>query len=596
MGIEAYFTVTVILIMTAALAFELAGADAILFSALAVLMLFGIVTPQEALAGFSNKGVMTVGLLFIVSHAVQTTGALDGLSSRFLAKSKDGPLAWIMLRMMIPVTCLSAFLNNTPIVVMFVPVIKKWAGRLNIPSSKFLLPLSYAAIFGGICTLIGTSTNLVVHGLMLENGFEGISMFELSRIGIPCAVLGWLYLAFVGKRFLPERKDIFEVIKDKRKEYVVAMEVRRGCDFIGKSIQEAGLRNLRGLYLVEIERGDKSLGPVSHEEVIQQGDHLMFAGVTTAVADLCDIPGLVPLEEDLRGIRQHLVEVVVSANSPVIGRTIKESGFRTKYGPAIIAVHRNGERVLSKVGSIVLRPGDTLLLLTTPDFMQNWKNSEDFYLISTIKALKRKVYHKSYLALGILALMILGATLGRHFPKIAGEHFSMFHSGFAAVLLLILTRCVKIDEARRSVRWTILITIACAFGISKALQNSGAAAVIAGGVIQMARGMGTIGILAAVYLITTLFTEIITNNAAAALVFPIAFSAAQQAGVNPKPFFIAIAVGASASFLTPIGYQTNLIVQGPGGYKFGDYFKVGLPLNLLFFIAAMVIIPFFWNF
>jgi len=596
MSFEGYLTIGVVALMTVALALELTGADAILFGALAILMLFGIVTPSEALSGFSNKGMMTVAVLFIISRAIQNTGALEGVSKRFLTMKKDGHLSMMMLRMMMPITFMSAFLNNTPIVVMFVPVVKKWAEKLHFSGSKFLIPLSYASIFGGICTLIGTSTNLVVHGLMLDNGLGGISMFELAKIGVPCAVIGWLYLAFWGSKVLPDRKDIMEVINENRKEYVVAMAVQEGCDLIGKTIQEAGLRNLRGLYLVEIERDGKSLGPVSHDQEIQIHDHLMFAGITSAIVDLCDIHGLVPVEEDLHGIRQHLVEAVISSNSPVIGMTVKESAFRTKYGAGIIAVHRNGERILSKIGSIVLKAGDTLLLLAPRRFVDNWKNSADFFLVSTVKTVKPKAYHKSYLALSILVLMILAATFGKQLPTIGGQHINMLHAGFAAALLMVLTRCIRIGEARESIQWHVLITIACAFGISKALQNSGAAAAIAGGVINVVKGLGPIGVLGAIYLLTTIFTEIITNNAAAALVFPIALAAAQKMGIDPKPFFIAIAIAASASFLTPIGYQTNLIVQGPGGYKFKDYFKVGLPLNILFFIAAVIIIPMFWGF
>jgi len=596
MSLDGYLTIGVVALMTAGLAFEVAGADAILFAALAVLMLFGIITPTEALSGFANKGMMTVAVLFIISQAVQNTGALDGLSRRFLTMKKDGGVSAMMLRMMVPVTAVSAFLNNTPIVLMFVPIIKNWAEKLNFSASKFLIPLSYASIFGGICTLIGTSTNLVVHGLMLDNKMTGLSMFELTKIGLPCAVLGWFYMAFIGKRVLPDRKDIMEVIKEKPKEYVTTLRVTEDCDLAGKTIQEAGLRNLKGLFLVSIERDGKSLGAVSHDEQIFAGDHLIFAGITSAIVDLYNIPGLVPVEEDLGGVKRHLVEAVISSNAPVRGKTVKECGFRSVYGASIIAVHRNGERVLARIGDIILHPGDTLLMLTGADFTREWRNSEDFYLVSDIKKVETKAYHKSWLALGIVALMILVATFGDNLPRLAGERISMLHAAFGAALLLVLTRCIGVNDARRSVHLNVLITIACAFGISKALQNSGAAAVIAAGVINMVKSLGPVGVLGAIYLITTIFTEIITNNAAAALVFPIALSAASQMGIDARPFFIAIAIAASASFATPIGYQTNLIVQGPGGYKFKDYFKVGLPLNILFFIAAVLIIPVFWSF
>ena len=603
MGFEGYFTLTVVLLMIIGLALELAATDSLFFAALAVLMLAGIVSPSEALIGFSNQGMITIGLLFIISHAIQNTGALDGIVNSFLKKRSSGNtcISSLTLKMMAPVTLLSAFLNNTPIVLIFIPIVKKWSEQINISASKFLIPLSYAAIFGGMCTLIGTSTNLVIHGLMLEHSMDGLTMFELAKVGIPCTIIGWIYLAFFGGRLLPDHKDIMEVVEEKRKEYVVEIQVQKECELIGKTINSAGLRDLKGLYLVDIEREGQSIGPVSSDECIRKGDHLVFAGITSAVVDLYDIPGLIPvaeqdLKEDFKHIRKDLVEAVISSNSPVLGKTVKECNFRSQYGAGVIAVHRNGERVLSKIGDIRLKPGDTLLLITNRDFSINWKNSEDFYLISNVKTLTRKLYSKSYLALGIVTLMILTATFGRYLSVIKGQPITMLHAAMGAAILLALTRCFKISEAKKTIQWNILISIACALGISNALQISGAAGTIAALVIGVVKGFGMLGVLAAIYLLTTLFTEIITNIAAAALMFPIALSAASQMDANPKPFMIAIAIAASASFMTPIGYQTNLIVQGAGGYKFSDYFKIGLPLNILFCIASMIIIPLFWGF
>ena len=601
MSLEAYFTICVVVGTVIALVLNIAAADFLLFAALVVLMFSGIITPAEALSGFSNQGVIIVGLFFIVSRAMQNTGAINGIVKSFFNGKRTNGISSLMLRMMIPITCVSAFLNNTPIVVVFVPIVKKWAERYNLSASKFLIPLSYAAIFGGICTLIGTSTNLVVHGLMLENKMEGLSMFELAKVGIPCAIIGWIYLAFVGQRILPDNKDLLEVIEENKKEYVVEMRVKKGCELIGKTIIQASLRNLKGLFLVAIERDGKSFGPVPNTERIKAGDHLMFVGVTSAVVDLYDIHGLVPVteqmaEEDFKTIRGNLVEAVVSSNSPVLGKTIKEYNFRERYGAGIIAVHRNGERILSKIGSIKLKAGDTFLLLAAKDFLRAWKNSGDFYLISNIKTVMPNVYHKARVALAIVALMILSVTFGPYLPKIGYQRITMLHAAFAAVFLLVLMRCVRINEARESIQWQVLITIACALGVSKAIENSGTSNAIAGCVIDSMQGFGVVGVLAAIYFLTIIFTELITNSAAAALVFPIALSAASQLGVNPKPFFITIAIAASASFLTPIGYQTNLIVQGAGGYKFTDYFKVGLPLSILFFITAIILIPIFWSF
>lgn len=601
MGIAGYFTLVVIVGMIITLITETAGADFVLFAVLALFTITGSISPKEALAGFSNKGMITVGALFIVSQGIMNTGALRNVARYFLSEKKDQGIARLMLKIMLPVACMSAFLNNTPIVVIFTPIIKKWAENLDLSASKFLIPLSYAAIFGGVCTLIGTSTNLVVHGLMLENNLPGFSMFELGQVGVPAAILGFGYLALFGKKRLPDRKDIIEIVGEKRREYLIEMLVTKTCPLIGKTIRKGGLRNLKGLYLMEIERNGKTIRAVSGDEVIQENDRLMFTGITSAVVELQNIPGFVPVtqetfDHDFLLLRNQLVEAVVSPKFPALGKTVKAYHFRAIYDAAVIAVHRNGERINSKIGSIELKTGDTLLLLAKEDFLARWEHSEDFYLISHIQSVTPKAKSKARIALGILLAMIIGATIGKQLPPIGGYHPDMFYFAFAAAVLMVVSGCLSENEARHAISWNILITIACAFGISKALQNSGAASAIAGFIIDSMQVFGPVGVLAGIYIMTTVFTELITNNAAAALIFPIALAAAQQMGVDPKPFFVAITIGASASFSTPIGYQTNLIVQGAGGYKFVDYLKIGIPLNILFWIISVILIPFFWKF
>ncbi|MEA3489972.1 MAG: SLC13 family permease, partial [Candidatus Omnitrophota bacterium] len=591
-----FFPIIVIAAMTTILAFEILPSAIVLAGALLVFLLTGIIDPTETLAGLSNRGMITVALLFIVAAGLRYTGALNAVANRFLGKTKKKSLVSSLFRMMVPVSFLSAFLNNTPIVVIFTPIIKKWAEKLGLSASKFLIPLSYATIFGGVCTLIGTSTNLVVHGMMLQNGIKGLSMFELGKVGLPCAIIGWIYLAFFGHKLLPERKDILETVRDNRKEYFIGMKVTGNCPIIGKTITKAGLRNLKNVYLMEIERAGEIFGPVSPDEKVLNGDVLYFVGVTSAVVDLQDIPGLVPaahrmFEEGFIKESSHLVEAVISDSSPILGKTVKKANFREKYKAGVVAIHRNGERIKEKVGDIRLHAGDVLLLLATDDFLRNWSDSRDFYVVSRIKKQEPRVYHKAYVAVAILVLMVLAATFGGVLPRIGGNRISMFYAAAAAAAFMMITRCVTIGQAKRSLDMNVLLTIVCAFGISKALQNSGAAAAIADFMINLVKGFGPVGVLAAIYLLTTVFTEIITNNAAAVLIFPIAYSAGLQLGVDPRPFFIAIAIAASASFATPIGYQTNLIVQGAGGYKFTDYLKAGLPLNILFFIVSVIIIP-----
>ncbi|MFC2092157.1 SLC13 family permease [Elusimicrobiota bacterium] len=601
MSIPIYYTIAVVVLMLTGLVLELASTDLILFVGLASFLLTGIISPQEALSGFSNQSMIMVAMLFVISQGVHKTGAIHGVVKRILRPQGQYSISKSLIKMMVPVSFMSSFLNNTAIVVMFVPLIKNWAEKHNISPSKFLIPLSYAAIFGGMCTLIGTSTNLVVHGLMIDGGVKGLSMFELAKIGLPCTLFGWLYIVFIGRRILPERNNILETVEKNPKEYIVEMIVSKECELIGKTVEKARLRNLKGLFLFKIERNGTLIMPVSRDEMIYAQDRLMFTGITSAIVELQDIKGLVTaahdmFDRDFNTMRGHLSEAVVSSSSPVLGKTIKDFGFRSYYGAGVIAVHRNGERINEKIGNIRLKSGDTLLLLAPRSFITRWADSRDFYLVSDLSPSPLKAYHKSYVALSIVLLMILGATFGKYLPELGGSEVGMLHAVFAASILMILTRCVRFSEAKKAIRLDVLLTIACAFGIAKAVKNSGTSDIIAEFIISIMRTYGAAGVLAGIYFLTVLFTEIMTNAAAAALVFPIALSAATQLQVSPRPFIIAVAIAASASFATPIGYQTNLIVKGAGGYKFSDYAKVGLPLSLIFFIISVLMIPLLWNF
>ncbi len=604
MSLPAIITLAVIVIMIFALALELISADFILFFSLTVLIVFGVVSPKDALVGFSNTGMLTVAALFIISSAIENTGAMNYIVDRFLTKKKEIGYTKLLLRLMMPVSFLSAWLNNTPMVVMLTPVVKKWAESIGLSPSKFLIPLSYATIFGGICTLIGTSTNLVVHGMMQNytvNGVQlaGFGFFELAKIGIPLTVIGWLYIAFIGKHLLPARKDIYEQVNENRKEYMVEMLVQKGSSLIGTTARDSGLLNLKDLYTVEIVRKGQILDCDPANEVICERDRLMIFGGSNAILEVSNMPNLVPVDytasnKNFESIRDQLVETVVSPSSPILGKRIKDAAVEKLYGANIVAIHRNGVRIKSRLRNVRLRAGDSLLLLAAHDFKQKFNDSMDFHLVTHVKTVYPLDPRKTIIALVIMILMVLGATLGQYLPEVGGQKLGMLHFAFLAALLMVTFKIIKVDQARKALHLDVLIVIACAFGISAAIQDTGAASAIAKSIIGLLKNWGAIGVLGGVYLITVVFTEIITNNAAAALMCPIAFAVSQQMGLDPKPFFVAIAVAASSSFATPIGYQTNMIIQGPGGYKFMDYVKVGIPLNLLFFTASMFIIPYFW--
>ncbi len=601
MNAEGYIAIGIIVLMVVALVKEIMRPGLILFSAVIILMAVGIINSKESLAGFSNKGMITVAVLFIVSEGVRQSGALNKLAQAFLPKRR-GNVRSLFLRIMFPVSVLSAFLNNTPIVVIFGPMIKQWTEKMNLSSQKFLIPLSFATILGGTCTLIGTSTNLVVHGLMLENGMKGLSMFELGKVGFAVSIAGFIYISYIGVHLLPGKKDFIRQPRSEQKDYYYDLIVPKGSHLIDLIIKNRRLRELKGLDIISVERENDIIQTKKQDIKIQRNDKLLVAGKSDSLSYILGLnsvrlKGLDLVKEQLPTSDLKQIEAVLAPRFPGIGKTIVEYNFFDHYQAAIIAVHRNGERITSNISNLKLKEGDNLVLLSTEKFIANWSDSKIFYLVSSLgdHEVKTKKWRR-WLAIIILLLMIAGATFGQYLPRLQGNELDMFFFAAFAAILLIWFRIMPHHKYTRAISWDILITIACAFGISKAMQNSGAADAIAHTAINFAKNWGPIGVLACIYLITTIFTEIITNNAAAAIVFPIALSAAQQMGVDPKPFFIAICIAASASFSTPIGYQTNLIVQGIGNYRFKDFVKVGIPMNILAFIISILLIPYFWSF
>jgi di/tricarboxylate transporter len=564
-------------------------------------MVTDIITSEEALSGFSNKGMITVGILFLVSEGFKQTGALSKLAGVLLPK-KRAPIPRLILRLTVPIAGVSAFLNNTPMVIIFAPMIKKWAEKLGLPSQKFLIPLSYATIFGGTCTLIGTSTNLVVHGMMLDRGIEGLGFFELAKVGVFVAIIGFIYLNIFSNRLLPGEIIPRHSFPNDIREYYFDVMLTEGSSLIGKDIEKRRLPGLSEFMVKTVIRDEKHIRISNTPFTIEEGDELILAGKSEDVGFLMQQSGIrlkclddtdqAFMNQDLK-----LVEVVIAPRFPGIQKTIEEFDFRGHYNAVVMAVHRNGERITTNMQSVELKSGDNLMLITTDDFTRYWGESRAFFMASEIGDMdSSKDRRKRWLAVAITLLMVVGATVGGQLPSYGGVELDMF---FFAAIAMVLMASMKIFSAKKytkPINWDVLITVASAFGISRALQNSGAADVIAHTTINISKNLGPIGVLAAIYIITNIFTEIITNNAAAALSFPIALAAATQLGVDPRPFFIAIAVAASASFSTPIGYQTNLVVQSIGNYKFGDYWKIGLPLNILAFIVSMIVIPIFWSF
>lgn len=576
------------------------SADALLIAAVVVLCLVGIISPEEAFSGFSNEGMLTVAALFVVTAGLNETGALAILGRWFFGKARTEKS--VMARMALSITGSSAVLNNTPIVAMFIPVVMQWCKENRTAVSRLLIPVSYFAILGGTCTLIGTSTNLVVDGLMRERyatdpqtfaALKPMSLFELSYVGIPYAIIGCTYLLLLGPRLLPQRKAFRQQMSETSREYLANMEVRAGCRLIGHTVADAGLRRLEGLYLLEITRDGEVIAPVEPNQFLREGDILTFTGAVQHIVDLEKIAGLVPVADETYEHRaterrgRMLFEAVVSRRSPILRQNIRKSNFRARYNAAIVAVSRGGERLKGRVGDIVLRPGDTLLLQAGPHFLEAYRNDPDFYLVSGVADSRPVRHDRAILSLVLLGLLV--ALMSTGFVPIV-------MAAFLVAGLMIATNCISLGDARQSIDLSTLLTICAAFGVSKALVNSGLAHEVAEFLKSTASAWGPRAMLFGVYLMTSVFTELITNNAAAALAFPFAVSIADELGVSPRPFVIAIAFAASASFVTPIGYQTNLMVFGPGGYRFTDFVKIGLPLNLILLCVATLLIPLVWPF
>ena len=565
------------------------SADVVFLGGTAVLFVGGILSEEEALAGFSNPGMITVAVLYVVVTGLTQTGGMNWVSQKVLGLPKGQNAA--LLRMMPPVMGMSAFLNNTPVVAMFIPVISDWSRKLRISPSKLMIPLSYAAIFGGTCTLIGTSTNLVVNGLLIAStDLPGFKLFDLAVVGFPCAIAGMIYLYTTHRWTLPSRKPVISESDDVR-QYTVEMMVPGNSPLSGKSIEDAGLRNLPGLYVVEIIREQMIIPAVSPKEILQDGDRLVFIGAIDSIIDLHRLRGLQPATDEVFKLdtprsERCLIEAVVSNTCPMLGKTIREGQFRTQYKAVVLAVARNGERLAGKIGSIRLKPGDTLLLEANSNFVAQQRISNDFYLVNGIPDSEPLRHEKAPLAMIILALMVFLASFG---------FLSMLKAAILASVVMLITGCCSSVKAFRNIEWSVLLVIGAALSIGKALETTGAAGAIATSLVQFSGDNPWLA-LAIIYGVTNLLTEAITNNAAAALIFPIALALSQNLGVNFTPFAIAIMIGASASFSTPIGYQTNLMVYGPGGYKFSDFMRVGIPLNILFWVITVTLTPIFYPF
>jgi len=601
--LQAWITLLVIGGAFACLVLTRLTPEMVMLSALAALMLGGVLDVPSALAGLANPAVATVGVLYVIVAGLRDTGAIASLARRWMGR--PGSRASAQLRVMLPVSLASMFINNTPLVATMLPIVSDWARKIHLPVSALLLPLSYAALLGGLCTVVGTSTNLIVAGLLdaevaAGNASRGMDFFTLMPVGLAAVVCGTAWILLASPRLLPERVSPVRDLNDPR-AYTVEIQVIPGGPVDGRSIEQAGLRHLPESFLAEVDRDGQVIPAVGPGFRLRGGDRLVFVGVVEAVVDLQRIPGLGLAKGQafkLDGPRSGriLIEAVVSDRSPMLGKSIREGRFRTRYNAVVIAVARAGERLYQRLGDIVLQEGDTLLLEARRAFLDQQRHSRDFYLVSGVPDSHLPRHERAPVALAILCGMVLAAAAFEQLDYFRARDFSLLHAALPAALLMLWTGCCSLDSARRNVNWSVLVVIAAAIGLGRAVEVSGLAALGAGLFTGPQASLSPLAALALMYLVTMLATELLSNSAAAVLMFPVAMATARSLGVDCMPFVVAITIAASCGFATPLGYQTHMMVYGPGGYRFADFLRMGLPLNLLVGTTTLLIAPLVWPF
>lgn len=589
-----FVTLGITLVVFVVMLWEKIPVDQTALLGFCALLLTGILTPEEAFQVFSNEAVITVAAMFVLSAALDRTGAIDQVGqwmNQLPAKSDFQLLCWAL-----PIVALcSAFINNTPVVVVFMPVMIGLASRRGWASSRLLMPLSFAAIFGGTCTLIGTSTNILISATAHAHGEPSLGMFELAPIGLILTGAGLIYLLTWGWKNLPNRETLSAILQDgvDSREYLTEAVIQEDSPLVGKTLGDKVASELKSIRLLDVRRNGESMMGALNELALQPGDILRVVGGLDSVIKIKEAKGVEFKPSTQLGLeavgqqKARIVETVIGPNSELLGKTVKQINFRQRFGALILAIHRQGVNIRQNFEQVRLKFGDTLLLEGSENSIQKLSSNRNFLLLSD-PALKGKRVNRAWIAVLVTALVILFSQIQRAVP------FSAL--AFTGATMVTLFGCLDTEDAYRAVQWRVIFLILGTLGLGVALEKTGGAAWMAEGILKALGGWGPRVVLSGFILLAVLMTVFITNNAVAVLLTPVAITAAHSMNVDPRPFLIGIAVGASASFATPVGYQTNSLIYSAGGYLFRDFLRVGGPLTLVFWILGSWLIPVIWPF
>ncbi len=593
--IDVIIVSTIIIVALILFATERIRVDLVAALIMATLMVIGLIRPNfldygDAVSGFSNKATVTVAAMFILSAGLLKSGAINLISGRLLRYGAHGEKK-LFLVLMATAGVVSAFINNTAAVAVFLPVTLTISKSYQISPSKLLIPLSFVSIVGGTCTLIGTSTNILVSSMAADAGIGGFGMFELTKLGAVFFFVGLIYLFFFARVLLPDRVQNQKLTKKYRMgNYLTALVINEGSPLVNNTPAESRVNSKYDVTILEIIRNDKHIWSGLRDAKLQIGDILLVRGTIDGFMAMKNAEGVTIrsqerfADKELDSDDSVLSEGVIAPSSPLVGKTLKEANFRHIYNVFALAIRKHGETLHNKIGHIRLEVGDALLLQGQKRAMESLSGSSLFLMMQEVNfPIIRK--EKALVAILITAGVVLTAALGI---------MPILVSAIVGCLLLVLSGCVTVQEAYDSIDWFVIFLLAGVIPLGLVMENTGTAAWLSAQLLSITEQFGPVVILSAFYLIVTIFTSIMSNNAAAVVFVPIGIATAQKLGLNPTPFLMAITFAASASLSTPFGYHTNLMVYGPGGYKFMDYIKVGVPLNLLFWILATLLIPVFW--